>query len=128
MTKKSRAEPPSLSQKLESVLTVYGRSGAASSTVETRNCSSPCVARASIAWRSSAGLTRRSRLCGARYGAQEAVAESRARVRALDESGDVGDDERLEVSEVNDAEVRLQSRERVVGHLRPRRRDGRDDS
>ena len=32
------------------------------------------------------------------------------------------------LAEIDDAEVRLQSRERVVGHLRLRRRDGRDQS
>jgi hypothetical protein len=58
--------------------------------------------------------------------AQEAVAESRARVRALDQAGDVRDDERAEVAEVYDAEVRLQRGERVVRDLRLRGRDGRD--
>ena len=42
-----------------------GRSGADSSTAETRMRFSTCVASASIAYRSCAGLTLRSRLCGA---------------------------------------------------------------
>ena len=58
--------------------------------------------------------------------AQELVAEAAALAGALDEAGDVGDDELGGVVEAHDAEVRLERRERVVGDLRLGRRDHAD--
>ena len=58
--------------------------------------------------------------------AQEPRAEAVPGVRALDQPGDVRDDERPISREADDAEIRRQRRERVVGDLRPRRRDARD--
>ena len=59
--------------------------------------------------------------------AQEPMAEAVPFVRALDQAGHVGDDERAVAREPDDAEIRDQRGERVVGDLRPRRRDARDD-
>ena len=63
---------------------------------------------------------------------QESCAKSRAFVRALDQSGQVGDDERPadvpagHVVGRDDAQVRFERGERVVGNLGMRRRDARD--
>ena len=54
------------------------------------------------------------------------MAEALALAGALDEAGDVGDDE-LGVAEAHDAEVGLQRGERVVGDLGRGRRDHRDE-
>ncbi len=51
--------------------------------------------------------------------AEEAVAEAGALVGALDQPGDVGDDQFAPV-DAGDAEVRRQRRERIVGDLRLR--------
>ena len=54
------------------------------------------------------------------------MAEAPALAGALDQAGDVGDDELGGVVEAHDAEVRLERRERVVGDLRLGRRDHAD--
>ncbi len=59
--------------------------------------------------------------------AQEAVPEAGAVGRALDEPGNVGDDEAAVGIDADDAEIRGQGRERVVGDVRPRGRDGADE-
>ena len=48
-------------------------------------------------------------------------------MRALDQPGDVGDDERALARQPDDAQVRDQRRERVVGDLGARRGDARDE-
>ena len=58
---------------------------------------------------------------------EELVAETRAVGRALDEPGDVGDGELPLVRPVDDAEDRLERRERVVGDLRLRVRDAAEE-
>ena len=58
--------------------------------------------------------------------AEELVTEPLALAGALDETGNVGDDELGIVIETDHAEVRLERRERVVGDLRLGRRDHRD--
>src|ERR1019366_4147575 len=58
--------------------------------------------------------------------AQEAVAEAVSLVRALDESGDVGNDEGLVVVRADNAEVRDQGGEGIVGDLRFGRADHGD--
>jgi len=55
--------------------------------------------------------------------AEEAVAEAVALVSPLDEPGDVGDHERPLVGRLDDAQMRLERRERVVGDPGPRGRD-----
>ena len=57
--------------------------------------------------------------------AQELVAEPLALAGALDQPGDVGDDELGVLVEPDDAEVRLERGERVVGDLRLGRADRR---
>ncbi len=57
--------------------------------------------------------------------AQETVAEPRTFVRAFDQAGDVDHHERFEIRDAHDAELRLEGGERVVGDLRPRRADDR---
>ncbi len=57
---------------------------------------------------------------------QELMPETVALVRALDQAGHVGDDEAAVAAERDDAEVRRQRRERIVGDLRTGRRDPRD--
>ena len=52
--------------------------------------------------------------------------EAPALAGALDQPGDVGDDELGRVVDAHDAEVRLERRERVVGDLRACRRDDAD--
>ena len=61
--------------------------------------------------------------------AQEGVAEAGALAGALDEARDVGDRRPalVLVAEVEHAEVRLERRERVVGDLRPCRRERREE-
>ena len=58
--------------------------------------------------------------------AQELEAEPLALVRAFDDAGNVGDDERAVVAELHDAEVRRERRERIVGDLGTRRGDHRE--
>src|SRR5207244_6940295 len=58
--------------------------------------------------------------------AQELLAEAQAAARALDQPGDVGDDE-LPIVEPRDAEVRDERGERVVGDLRSRARERREE-
>ena len=50
----------------------------------------------------------------------------RPAVRAFDQARHVGDHEAAVVAQADHAEIRRQRRERVVGDLRPRRRDARD--
>ena len=57
--------------------------------------------------------------------AQELVAQAAALSRTFDETRDVGDD-KLRGVEAHDAEVRLERRERIGGHLGLGRRDARD--
>ena len=57
---------------------------------------------------------------------QEPIAESLAFVRALDEPGHVGDDEAAIAAQRDDAEIRDERRERVVGDLGSRRGNARD--
>ena len=57
--------------------------------------------------------------------AEELEAEALALARALDEAGHVGD-RVADVARLDDAEVRVQRRERVVGDLGPRGGDRRD--
>nr|BFF11553.1 hypothetical protein GCM10025699_28560 [Microbacterium flavescens] len=59
--------------------------------------------------------------------AEELEAQALALARALDEAGNVGDGE-PDFSRLHDAEVGVQRGERVVGDLRPRGRDGRDQT
>src|SRR2546423_15643550 len=58
---------------------------------------------------------------------QKLVAEAVAFMRAFDEAGDVGDDKRLIIIGTDDAEVRNESGERIVGDLRLRGADDRDE-
>ena len=58
--------------------------------------------------------------------AQELVAEAGAGVRAVDEAGNVDHHERLFVGDAHDAELRLERGERIVGDLRARRRNDRE--
>ena len=60
--------------------------------------------------------------CAALDMAEKAGADPDPLARALDQSGEVGQDELL-VMQPHDAELRLQGRERVVGDLRPGMRD-----
>ena len=59
--------------------------------------------------------------------AEELVAEPLALGGAFDEPGDVGDHELGAVVEADDAEVRFERGERVVGHLGLGRRDAADE-
>ncbi len=59
--------------------------------------------------------------------AEELVTEAGALVRPLDEPGDVGDDEAPLAAPGDDAEVRDERRERVVGDLRARPGDAADE-
>ena len=59
---------------------------------------------------------------------EELVAEPDALARSLDQPGHVGDDQLPAVGRLDRAEHRLQRRERIVGDLRPRVRDARDQS
>ncbi len=59
--------------------------------------------------------------------AEELIAEAVAFVGAFDEPGDVGDDERFGVVGADDAEVRDERRERIVGDLRLRGADDGDE-
>src|SRR5262245_40683502 len=58
---------------------------------------------------------------------EELRAESVAFVRAFDQTRHIGHDEGSVIAQLHDAEIRRQRRERVVGDLRPRRRDARDE-
>ncbi len=58
--------------------------------------------------------------------AEEARAEAGALVRAFDETGNIGEDE-IDVTGTNDAEVRVQRREGVVGDFRFCPRDRREE-
>ena len=49
--------------------------------------------------------------------AEEIVAESLALMGTFDQAGDVGDDERIVVAAIDDAEVRFEGGERIVGYL-----------
>ena len=57
---------------------------------------------------------------------EELVAEADALARALDQSRHVGDDELAAVGRLDGAEHRRERRERIVGDLRPRVRDARE--
>src|SRR6185369_16780472 len=57
---------------------------------------------------------------------QKAIAQTRARVRAFNQSRYIGNDEGVKVSQVHDAEMRFQSRERIISNLWARCRNGRD--
>src|SRR5689334_19547769 len=59
--------------------------------------------------------------------AQELIAETMSFVRAFDESRNVGDDERFVVIRADHTEVRDERRERVIGDLRLRCADDRDE-
>src|SRR5712692_271694 len=48
-------------------------------------------------------------------------------VRALDQAGDIGYDEAAEIVELHHTKLRLECRERVVGDLRARRGEPRDE-
>jgi hypothetical protein len=58
---------------------------------------------------------------------QEAVAEAMTFMRAFDQSWDIGHHEAAIAAQRHHAEVGRQRRERVVGDLRARRRDARDE-
>ena len=60
---------------------------------------------------------------------QEGMTEPGAGARTLDQAGDVGDRRSalVHVTEVHDAQVRLERRERVVRDLRGRGCDGAED-
>jgi hypothetical protein len=60
--------------------------------------------------------------------AQNARADAGAFVRALDQAGDVGQDEPLADRKVDHAEVRSQRREGIVGDLRQRGAGGGEES
>jgi len=61
--------------------------------------------------------------------AKESRAEPGAFRGALDQTGDIGDDEPLTLRQIDDAEIGRQGRERIVGDLGPgragRRQEGR---
>ena len=57
---------------------------------------------------------------------QKLMAESVALVRAFDQPGHVGDDEAALVAQRDDAEIGRERRERIVGDLRPGRRNAGD--
>src|SRR5882672_8558401 len=50
-----------------------------------------------------------------------------AQVRALDQSGYIGDDEAAEIVKLHHAKLRLECRERIIGDLRARRGKPRDE-
>src|ERR1700680_2591874 len=58
--------------------------------------------------------------------AEELVAQTMSLMCSLDQSGNVGDDDRLIVIRLDDAEVRDERGEGIVGDLRLRRADRRD--
>ena len=53
---------------------------------------------------------------------EERVAEARAVLGAFDQAGDVGDDDPAIAGEFDDAELRVERGERIVGDLRAGRR------
>src|ERR1044072_4595245 len=57
---------------------------------------------------------------------QKTITQTSSRVRALDQSRNISDYERTKVTEIDNAEMRLQRRERIVRDLRTRSRDSRD--
>src|SRR6185437_2099199 len=57
---------------------------------------------------------------------QETIAQTSASVRALNQSGNIGDHESTKVTEIDNTKMRLQSRERIISDLRSRRGDSRD--
>ena len=57
---------------------------------------------------------------------QKPIAEPLAFVRPFDEPGHVGDDEAAIAAQRHDAEIRGERRERIVGDLRPRGGNARD--
>ncbi len=59
--------------------------------------------------------------------AEKAGTEPGAVARAFDEAGEVGEDEFGVVAEPDDAELRVERGERIVGDLRPRVRDARKE-
>src|ERR1041385_6865865 len=59
---------------------------------------------------------------------QKSIAQARAGVRTFDQSGYVGDHESTKATEIDNTEMRLQRRERVISDLRPRRGNSRDKS
>src|SRR5690349_17181050 len=59
---------------------------------------------------------------------QKAIAQTRASMRPFNPPRNVGDDERAKVSEIDDAEMRFERRERIVRDLRTSRRHRRDES
>ena len=75
----------------------------------------------------AAGVEQMHQQAGARDVAQEAVAEAVAGVGALDQAGDVGEDEGGVLVDAHHAEVRHQRGERVVGDARARGRDAADE-
>ena len=58
---------------------------------------------------------------------EELVAQPHALARTLDQARDVGHDQLAPVGRLDRAEHRLQRRERIVGDLRPRVRDAREE-
>ena len=59
--------------------------------------------------------------------AQELEAESLPRMRSLDDAGNVGHDEGPRVAHLHDAKIRCERRERIIGDLRARGRDHREE-
>jgi hypothetical protein len=59
--------------------------------------------------------------------AKEAIADPNALMRALDQAGNISDDE-LAGIDAGNAEIGMQRRERIVGDLRLGRRDCRQES
>ena len=80
--------------------------------------------------RSSASSSEESMTCSKQTSAlevrEELVPETDALARALDQPGHVGDDELPAVRSLDGAEHRRERRERIVGDLRPRVREPRD--
>src|ERR1700756_1688088 len=58
---------------------------------------------------------------------EELVAEADAFARSLDEPGDVGDDELPPIRGLDGPENGRERRERIIGDLRPRVRDAREE-
>ena len=54
---------------------------------------------------------------------QESIAKSVPFVRSFDQARDVGDYKSAEVSHVDDAQMRLERRERIIGNFWPRGRN-----
>src|ERR1043165_2244095 len=58
---------------------------------------------------------------------QKTISQTRTRVRAFDQSRYIGNHESTKVTEIDYTEMRLERRERVVGNLRTRGRNSRDE-